>query len=104
LKLKWYASPRGWKVVPIHATYDPAKATNEWMAAEQLKYARPEDFEREINFNFGAQVGALAYPHFKRAVHVVDSIDYFDRMPLVLFCDFNQSLWVGESVKSSRVG
>jgi len=70
---------------------DVEKRAPEWEIAERAKYAREEDWAREMELDFGVHLGAPAYPHFRRAVHVVDELPYFDRMPLVLFCDFNQS-------------
>jgi len=90
--LRRYPSPRGFTVIPIHWSMDEAKASDpQWEINERKKYGREEDWARELEIDFGSHLGALAYPHFKRAVHVVDDLQYFDRMPLVLFCDFNQS-------------
>lgn len=91
MTLRWIKSPRGALIIPIHWSLDEEKNTPEWEATERAKYSRQEDYARELEIDFGMHLGALAYPHFKRAVHVVDSLPYFDRMPLVLFCDFNQS-------------
>lgn len=88
--IKVYPSPRGFAVVPIHYSMDALKDLD-WETSERAKYVRDEDWAREMELDFGVHLGAPAYPHFKRAVHVHDELPYFDRLPLMLFCDFNQS-------------
>lgn len=88
--LKVFRSPRGFAFVPVHHSADPDKGP-EWAEAERAKYARDADYDREIDIDFGVHLGAKVYAHFRRAVHVVDEIEYQERLPLVLFCDFNAS-------------
>lgn len=61
------------------------------MVQEHAKYSREEDWSREQEIDFGVHLGAPAYPNFKRSIHVHDELPYYDRTPLILFCDFNQS-------------
>lgn len=91
--LKTFPSPRGFVVVPIHWSLDEAKLSPEWETHERAKYAREEDWQREMELDFGVHLGAPAYPKFKYAIHVFEDaeVPYLDRMPLDLCCDFNQS-------------
>lgn len=88
--LKSYPSPRGWAVIPVHYSHDPDKDAA-WADAARKKFDTDDKWATEMEIDFQVHVGALAYPNFKRAIHVFDELPYYDRLPLTLFCDFNQS-------------
>lgn len=89
-------SPRGFLVRPIHFTLDPAKRQPEWERKERTKYATPAEFEREMNMDFTAQVGAPAYPNFRAELHLVEDLALVPSLPLCLAVDFNVSPMVWE--------
>lgn len=87
--LRRYPSPRGFTVVPVHYTHDPAKMSAEWFSKERAKYDDESVWQREYEIDFGAHVGAPVYVPFKRAVHLVDELPLYTEYPLDLCCDFN---------------
>ena len=86
--LKPLSSKRGWTIVPVHYSHDPEKDA-EWKDGMRQTYDRQEDWDREMELDFTAQLGAAAYPSFNHAIHVMDTIAYDQRLPLCLCCDFN---------------
>jgi hypothetical protein len=81
--------PGGWSIVPIHYSHDPEKSSDEWKTKAMDMYDRAEDWEQEMELDFTAQLGALAYPAFNQHVHVKDKLKYNPSIPLRLACDFN---------------
>lgn len=88
--LKIYKSPRGWIFCPVHWSHDSSKSA-EWAEAERKKYPREADYLREQEIDFGVHLGAKVYPGYVRSKHWYDTLEYEERVPLVLFCDFNAS-------------
>ena len=86
--LRSYPAPGGWRVIPIHYSMDPTKDAA-WAAAEREKYARDEDWLKEMEIDFRARAGRPAYPSYNSAIHLVSGLQYVPSLPLCLCCDFN---------------
>src|SRR5574337_240177 len=82
-------APGGWKLVPIHYSHDPEKASPEWIAKERQKYPDETSFARELEIDFGLHSGTPAYSAFNEHKHVVDDLEYSDTLPLLIGMDFN---------------
>ena len=86
--LEVYDSSSGFVVVPIHYSHDPTKTSDSIKSLRQ-SYDRAEDWDREMEIDFTAQLGASAYPAFKASLHVKSKLAYRRDLPLRLACDFN---------------
>lgn len=75
--------------MPVHYSHDPEKADPNWLVKERAKYAKPDDWQREMEIDFAAHVGAPAYPQYSRGKHLRRGLPYYEELPLDLFCDFN---------------
>lgn len=87
-KTKAIEHPAGWVVLPIHYSHDDDK-DEEWMIAQRALYDREEDWSREMEMDFTAQLGAAAYPSFNFEVNTKEGIGYSRSTPLCVACDFN---------------
>jgi hypothetical protein len=98
-------SPRGFTIIPVHYSHDPAKSSNpEWLEAEQKKYSRPDEWDKEMEIDFRSRAGKPAYPAFRRSLHLRKGLTetYIPMLPLCLQVDFNVDpmVWeVGQIVK-----
>jgi len=81
-------SKSGFVVVPIHYSHDNAKTPGD-MASLRQTYDRDEDWDREMEMDFTAQLGIAAYPSFNEKIHVRSGLIYRKNAPLLLACDFN---------------
>jgi hypothetical protein len=92
--LRALEAENGCLVVPVHWSHDPAKDA-EWAATERLKLTRAgwteADWNREMELDFGALSGAVAYPAFNEGIHVVDDLVFHPDRPLCWAWDFNVS-------------
>lgn len=80
----------GFQLLPIHYTHAVEEGkTWGWAANERLRYPRPENFDREMEIDFGLKIGALAYPRFDEVRHTEKNLPYDPRRPLHLGFDFN---------------
>jgi hypothetical protein len=85
----------GWAIVPIHYSLDPEK-TEAWAAHEKERYRasglpNPDGvWQREMEIDFSATAGALAYPNYHESIHCVPGEIPVQRgIPLCLWMDFN---------------
>jgi hypothetical protein len=92
-------APNGFTIVPIHYSHDVEKDTA-WAARERLKYTAgggtDADWQREMEIDFTAQAGALAYPSYRSSIHLIKRIEPVAGVPLCLAADFNVQpmVWV----------
>lgn len=86
--LKRIRSPRGFTIVPVHYSHDPAR-NSQWVLEEKPKYATEEDWNREQEIDFRSIVGNPAYPNWSDHIHVDDSVSLIEALPLCVACDFN---------------
>lgn len=87
-------SPRGFAIVPVHYSHDPAK-DDAWFARERGKYSidglTSADWDREMEIDFTAQSGVRVYQPFRPELHCVQGLEVVPHLPLRLCCDFNVS-------------
>lgn len=83
-----FETQAGWLVCPIHYSHDPEKG-EKWKEEQRAAYDRQEDWDREMEIDFSAQLGAAAYPAFNDKVHLRDDLIYHKTRPIWLCCDFN---------------
>lgn len=69
----------GWAVVHLHYSADPARDAA-WVAREKKRYTNLADWDKEQEIDPYAKDGALVYPEFDPAIHVVPH----DRIPKLL--------------------
>ena len=92
----------GFTWLPVHYTHDPDKASAAWLVEAQRAYPRPQDWDREMEIDFGLKVGSPCYPRFSIVKHTANQLEYDERRPLCLTFDFNvnpMSLIVGQMRK-----
>ncbi len=93
--LKATRAPNGFAIVPIHYSHDPEKNAA-WAARERLKYPTDAAWRREMELDFTAEAGALAYPNYRASIHLIKRIEPVAAVPLCLDVDFNVApmVWV----------
>lgn len=103
-KLKPLQHPAGWTILPIHFSHDDSK-NGPWADAARAMYDRDEDWQREMNMDFTAQLGAAAYPSFSRVLHVKEKLPTSRELPLCVACDFNvdDATWEVCQIRNGRL-
>ena len=99
--LKKIKSPRGFTIVPVHYSHDPAR-NSQWVLQEQPKYASIEDWNREQEIDFRSVVGNPAYPNWSDAIHADSSVHFVDGIPLCVAADFNVNPCIWEIAQVIR--
>lgn len=95
-------SPRGWAIVPVHYSHDPARGPA-WADKAREGYRSEADWAREQELDFSRAAATPAYPAFVRALHVTDAAAYDQARPLWLALDFNVSPCVWEVCQPGRL-
>ena len=94
--LKPIHAKSGWTILPVSYRHDPEKADPDWIRDQKASYPSVEQWNREMEMDFTAQLGAAAYGSFNFGVNVVDKIRVVETLPICIACDFNVDHFVFE--------
>jgi hypothetical protein len=95
-------SPRGWAIVPVHYSHDPARGSG-WADKAREGYRSDADWAREQELDFTRAAATPAYPAFVRPLHVTDAATYDPARPVWLALDFNVAPCVWEVCQPGRM-